>query len=259
MVFVWLALVGLGTAFYFLPKLTGRPLQSHFLALFAFWTLILFGTWCGIPSGAPVPAWLPSASFLAASLLIVPVIAIALIAIKTVGGAKVVCKGGPLCYVKFGTAGFVLSGLLLIISACPYVNRFLEFTWFGFGLVQLQLLGFFAMVIFGAIYEILPRVMGTALPFPKFVRIHIWLCWAGLAFFILPLLVGGILQGNSGFNPQAALMMLRVSSLGLFLLILGSLLFVTNLLVLAFRWNLSLIKTVIAAIKAPLAEAEVKP
>ena len=69
LVFVWLALVGLGTAFYFLPKLAGRPLQSHYLALFAFWTLILFGTWCGIPQGAPLPAWMPAASAVASSLL----------------------------------------------------------------------------------------------------------------------------------------------------------------------------------------------
>src|ERR1019366_2894132 len=59
LLFVWLALVGIGTAFYFLPKFSGRPLQSYYLALFAFWMLILFGTWCGIPPGAPVPAWMP--------------------------------------------------------------------------------------------------------------------------------------------------------------------------------------------------------
>src|SRR4029077_1267404 len=37
LVFIWLALVGVGTAFYFLPKLANRPLHSQFLALFAFW------------------------------------------------------------------------------------------------------------------------------------------------------------------------------------------------------------------------------
>ena len=61
-------LSGLGTAFYFLPKFAGRPLQSHYLALFAFWTLILFGTWCGIPQGAPVPAWMPTLSAVAAAV-----------------------------------------------------------------------------------------------------------------------------------------------------------------------------------------------
>jgi cytochrome c oxidase cbb3-type subunit 1 len=160
MVYVWLALVGIGTAFYFLPKLAGRPLYGRFFALFAFWTLILFGTWCGIPPGAPVPAWLPSISFLASALFIIPLIAIAMISVKTVCGASVVCRGGPLCYIKFGTASFILSGLLLITSACPHMSRILGFTWFGFGQIQLQLLGLFAMIAFGAIYHLLPRVMG---------------------------------------------------------------------------------------------------
>ena len=72
LLFVWLALVGIGTAFYFLPKFSGRPLQTHYFALFAFWTLVLFGTWCGIPPGAPLPAWMPALSSVAATLTIVP-------------------------------------------------------------------------------------------------------------------------------------------------------------------------------------------
>jgi cytochrome c oxidase cbb3-type subunit 1 len=259
MVYVWLALVGIGTAFYFLPKLAGRPLYGRFFALFAFWTLILFGTWCGIPPGAPVPAWLPSISFLASALFIIPLIAIAMISVKTVCGASVVCRGGPLCYIKFGTASFILSGLLLITSACPHMSRILGFTWFGFGQIQLQLLGFFAMIAFGAIYHLLPRVMGQPLPFPGLVRGHIWLCWGGIVLFIIPLLIGGIIQGHANYDPTAALMTLRISSTGLALLILGSLLFFANIFVMAWRWKLALIKTVIAAVKAPLEGAEVKP
>ena len=76
LVFIWLALVGIGTAFYFLPKYAGRPLQGYYLALYAFWMLILFGTWCGIPLGAPVPAWLPTISSFAAMMTLVPVLAV---------------------------------------------------------------------------------------------------------------------------------------------------------------------------------------
>ena len=86
LVFIWLALVGIGTAFYFLPKYGGRPLQSYYLALYAFWTLILFGTWCGIPQGSPVPAWLPTISAFAAVMLLVPVLAIAVIMWQTLRG-----------------------------------------------------------------------------------------------------------------------------------------------------------------------------
>ena len=71
--------------------------------------------------------------------------------------------------------GFVLSGLMLIAMACPQISRVTEFTWFGPAQTQLQLLGFFAMIMFGAIYDILPRVMGFELPFPKLVRVQFWL------------------------------------------------------------------------------------
>src|SRR4051812_46211358 len=51
--YLWLGLVGLASIFYFLPKELNRELPSRHLALFTFWTLILFGSWCGIPRTAP--------------------------------------------------------------------------------------------------------------------------------------------------------------------------------------------------------------
>ena len=201
LIFVWLALVGIGTAFYFLPKLAGQPLHSHYFALFAFWTLMIFGTWCGIPQGAPVPAWLPALSSVASALTIVPLIAVAVIFIKTICGANTSCKGGPFCYIKFGTVAFLLSGLMLIASACPQISRIVEFTWFEQAQTQLQILGFFAIVICGAIYELLPRVMGFGLPFPKFVRVQHWLFMLGIVLLVLPLAIGGIEQGLKNYRP----------------------------------------------------------
>jgi cytochrome c oxidase cbb3-type subunit 1 len=263
LVFVWLALVGVGTAFYFLPKLAGRPLQSRYLALFAFWTLILFGAWCGVPQGAPLPAWMPAASAVASSFLIVPLIAIAVIACKTVCGANVTCKGGPFCYVKFGTAAFILSGLMLVASACPQISRATEFTWFGPAQAQLQILGFFAIVMCGAIYELLPRVMGFVLPFPKFVRLQHWLFMLGIVLWAGSLAVGGVEQGMKLNNPQTAfadstavaLIFLRAGTTGLLLILLGSLLFAANVLAMTLKWKLALLKSLLAAVKAPLEAA----
>jgi cytochrome c oxidase cbb3-type subunit I len=263
LVFVWLALVGIGAAFYLLPKLSGRPLHSRFLALFALATLVLFGTWCGIPQGAPVPAWMPAASAAAASLLIVPLIAIAIIAVKTACGSAISCKGGPLCHVKFGTAMFLVSGLMLIASSCPQFSRVVEFTWFGPAQTQLQILGFFTIVMCGAIYELLPRVMGFELAFPKFVRLQHWLFMIGVVLWAGSLAVGGVEQGMKLQNPDtafaesttAALMFLRVGTTGLLLLLLGSLLFAANIFAMTFKWKIALLKSAIAAIKAPLEAA----
>jgi cytochrome c oxidase cbb3-type subunit 1 len=251
LVFVWLALVGVGVAFYFLPKIAGRPLHSRFYALFAFWTLILFGTWVGIPQDAPVPAWLPTTSAFASLLLIIPLIAIAVIVVKTVWGAKVACKGGPFCYLKFGMTAFILSGLMLIASACPEHGRTLEFTWFGQAQTQLQILGFFAIVIFGAIYEILPRVMGE-LPFPKFVRLQHWCFMLGTLLLVGSLAFAGVKQGSAGYDPAVAIFGLRIATLGWTFFLLGSLLFAANIFVMTLKWKLALAKTVIAYIKSPL-------
>ncbi len=258
LIFVWLALVGLGIAFYLLPKLGGRPLQSRFYAQFAFWTLILFGTWLGIPQGAPVPAWLPALSTVASVLLVIPLIAIAVIFFKTIYGMKATCKGGPLCYVKFGTVAFLLSILLLIPLGCPHMSRITQFTWFAQAEVQWQIFGFFAIVVLGGFYELIPRVMGFALPFPKFVRLQHWLFMAGALLLLVSMAVGGIEQGLHDYSFAAALPALRFSTLGLLFLLLGSLLFAANIFVMTFKWKLALLKLVIGTVKAPLEAAEVK-
>ena len=326
LIFLWLALVGVGTAFYFLPKFSGRPLQSYYLALFAFWTLILFGTWCGIPPGAPLPAWMPTLSSVAATLTVVPVLAIAIIMWKTLRGPTSGCnitpaplsslsanevggegrgevaslslnsnplapsplpaqagrgsrqqsqaapptncepKGGPFCFIRFGFASFVLSSLMFIAMACPRISRVTEFTWFGPAQTQLQLYCFFAMTMFGAIYHLLPRVVGVELPFPKLARLQFWLSMSGVLLFIVPLAIGGVEQGMKLNNPGIAFMdatnamlpFLRTSTVGLLLILLGNLLFALIFFAMTFVWGKSLLKKAHAIVTAPLKNQEVK-
>jgi cytochrome c oxidase cbb3-type subunit 1 len=259
--FVWLSLAGLGVSFYFLPKFAGRPLQSHYLALFAFWTLILFGTWNGIPAGAPLPAWMAALSAVAGSLTIIPVLAVIAIMWQTLrGSTHSEPGGGPFCFIRFGLASFVLSGLMLIAMACPEISRVTAFTWFGPAQTQLQLYGFFAMTMFGAIYYLLPRVVGFEWPFPKLVRVHFWISMLGVLLLVVPLAIGGVVQGLKWANPRiavvdvtkATLPFLRVSTTGLLFLLLGNLLFALNIFGLTFIWKLALLKKAIAIVKTPL-------
>jgi cytochrome c oxidase cbb3-type subunit 1 len=268
LIFIWLALVGIGVTFYFLPKFSGRPLQSYYLALFAFWTLILFGTWCGIPPGAPVPAWMPVLSSVAASLTLVPVFAVGVIAWQTLcGSTHCEPKGGPFCFIRFGFASFVLSSLMFIATACPRMSRVTEFTWVGPAQTQLQLYGFFAMTMFGAIYHLLPRVVGVELPFPKLARLQFWLLMLGVLLFIVPLAIGGVEQGMKLNNPndiafmdatKAMLPFLRTSTIGLLLILLGNLLFALNFFAMTFVWGKSLVKKAYTIVTAPLKNQEVK-
>src|SRR5947207_264527 len=77
---LWLGPVGLAAIFYFLPKLSGRPLYSQSLAALGFWTLAFFGNLSGLAQlvGGPVPAWMGSVGIAANVLLIIPLICVAM-------------------------------------------------------------------------------------------------------------------------------------------------------------------------------------
>jgi cytochrome c oxidase cbb3-type subunit 1 len=149
---------------------------------------------------------------------------------------------------------------MLIAAACPRISRVTEFTWFGPAQTQLQLYGFFAMTIFGAIYHLLPRVVGFEWPFPKLARVHFWVSLPGVVLLVLPLAIGGVEQGLKLNNPdivfmdamKATLPFLRISTIGLMLLLFGNLLFALNIFGLAFIWEISLVKKTFAAVTAPL-------
>ncbi len=260
LLFVWFSLVGLGVAFYFLPKLTGRPLYSYFYAQYVFWTLVLFGTWCGIPAGSPFPAWIPALSNLAGWLLIVPVLGVLVMTVKTLGGAPVTTSSAEtLPYFKVGLVAFIVSGIALhLVAHNEQLARITEFTWFGQAQVQLQIFGFLGMILFGALYYILPRALGFDFLFPKFTRAHFWFNLLGSVGLVIPLAIAGYAQGSHAYNLDAALPALRFSSMGLLLILVGNLFFAVNLLAMFLSWKITLVKSIFSAVTSPLTAVEVK-
>lgn len=266
LIFVWLSLVGLGVAFYLLPKISGRPLQRQYYAIFGFWTFVLFAPWCGMPQGAPVPSWIPSASTVASLLTLIPLLAIANTFVSTIRGVNLKCKGGPYCYAKFATVAFLVSALMLLATGCSHFGGHFGMTWYVPAQTYLQIFGFFAIVICGAAYESLPGVMGFELPFRGFVRAQHWFFMSGLAFLVLPLAIGGISEGLKMQNPSigwheitaSTLNYLRISTAGLFLLLLGSLMFAANIFSATAIWQTRLAKSLAASFASPFEAEEVK-
>ncbi len=260
LLFVWLALAGVGMAFYFLPKFAGKPLAGTGYALFAFLTLIGSGAWCGIPRSAPVPAWLPALGTYAAMLAIIPVLAIAIIAWRTISGSGFSVTGGPNCFVRFGTLSFVLSALLYLGAWCPRGSQILDLTWYGFGVSQWQLLGFAGMMLLGGIYHILPRVMAKDLPFPLLAKANAFIFGFGVLIYVLPLLACGLEQGLKLRDPAvpfadvsaASLLFLRISTTGQLLMLVGALCLLVNVLLMTLQWKIALAKAAVAAVLAPL-------
>lgn len=264
---VWFGLAGLGTAFYFLPRLLGRPLHSDYLVLFVFWTLILFGSWGGILQRAPLPAWMPAISTAAAVLTLIPMLAVALTMFHMMRGHWPGWKGDvSLLFIVFGIGSLLLASVMNAMGALREVSWYTEFTWFVAAQSYLSSYGFFAMVMFGAIYYAVPRVTGVPWPAPKLVRVHFWLAAIGIILLAVPLAVGGLVQGArmSGSTLaymdviKATLPYLRVSTIGDMLILAGHLLLLGNITALSVRYYREHFLPAYAAATAEIAPAEVK-
>lgn len=262
---VWLGLVGLAAVFYLIPRLVSRELHSRYLALAAFWMLILFGGWTGIPISAPVPAWMPALSTVAAVMLVVPMLAVALNTNRTLQDRDRTLPAHPsLGFICFGVTAFALGILMNAAAALPVSGPIVNFTWFTPARLQLNGYGFFAMTMFGAIYYLVPQLTATGLPFPRLMRVHFRLAAAGVLLDVGALAIGGILQGLKLHDASTAFLdvtkgtlhFLRVSTLGDTLLALGHLLFAINLGGLALRFYRARAAAAYGALTTDLKAAE---
>jgi cytochrome c oxidase cbb3-type subunit 1 len=265
---VWLGLVGLAGVFYFLPKLTGRELHSRYLALLTFWMLILFGSWGGVPESAPVPAWLPVSGAVAKGLGVIGIVAVALNVHGTLGGQWSKLMAHPsLRFIGFGLVAFIVGGVVSAVGALPEVSNVTHFTWFTVARDLLNYYGFFAMVMFGAIYYIVPQLLGFEFPSAKPVRAHFWTAASGIVLFVVPLAAGGIVQGlklrqaDIPFTDIArgTLPFLRVSTMGDLLIALGHLMFLSNLVGLVVRFYRARAVSAWASATAEIKPAEATP
>jgi len=233
---VWLGLVGLAIVFYFVPLLLQRPLHNRHLALVTFWGLVLFGSWSGIPSSAPVPAWIPALSTVAGVLTLVPLLATLLNFGRTVrGGAATLWSQPPLRFAASGFLAYAVAMLMAALEALPGTGPLVQFTWFIPARHQLLLYGF-VLAATGGTYHLLPRVSGQPVG-RRSVTVQFWAAATGLLLSAVPLAAGGVVQGLKLGDPavpfpdtqNATLLMLRVSTLGDALLVVANLVFLKNL------------------------------
>ena len=242
---VWFGLVGLAVIFHFIRQLMNRPLYSRHLAAFTFWTIILFASWCGVPSTAPVPAWIPSLSTVATVLTVVTALSVMVNIRKTCGtGCAQTENPAPGKFIAFGTMAFVIAWLLNALGAAPGVSSITSLTWYGVGVWELNVFGFFAMTMIGAIYYIVPQVTGIQWPSVGSPKRHYWFALLGVFLIVAPLVIGGVVQGLNWRNvkmsdldvAKSAVNFLRVTTIGEVFILLGNLMLLGNLIGLSVRY-----------------------
>lgn len=203
---LWFTPIGLASAYYMIPKVIGRPIHSYYLSILGFWSLALFYSWNGMHHliGGPFPAWMVSASVVASIMMFIPVITVAINHHMTMRGHFGALKWSPtLRFTVFGAMTYTVVSFQGSSMAIPSWNTFIHFTDHTIGHAHLGLYGFFTMIMFGAIYYIVPRLVGWEWPSATMIRWHFWLSAIGIGMMVGALTIGGILQGLAFYDPAA--------------------------------------------------------
>lgn len=245
---LWFTPVSVGTIYYFLPKVIGRPVVSYNLSLLGFWTLAFFYGQVGGHHliGGPVPGWLTTLSIVQSVMMVIPVIAFTINMAGTLQGRMQLARYSPtLRFMMFGGLMYLASSVEGSLEALRSVNAVTHFTHFTVAHAHLGMYAFVSMVMFGAIYFMLPRVLNWEWPYPWLISLHFWLAAIGIAIYVIGLSIGGWLQGLAmldaarPFNESVTLTLpwLQSRSLGGTLMTIGHLVFIGHFFAMALRFG----------------------
>ncbi len=195
---LWLTPIGVGAIYYFLPKVLGKPIHSYYLSILGFWSLALFYNWAGVHHliGGPVPVWVQTAGIAASFMMVVPVLVTAINHHLTMVGSFSALKYSPtLRFIVFGAVNYTLTSLVGSLASMRSFSEVVHFTQHTVAHAHHGLYSFFTMVMFGAVYYIVPRVTLKEWPSVKLISLHFWTVAIGNIAMIGALTIGGIEQG----------------------------------------------------------------
>ncbi len=189
----------LGMLYYFLPVRSGRPIWSYRLSILSFWGIVFFYIWVGSHHlhYTALPYWVQTLGMTFSVMLLVPSWASAGNAIATLNGAWHKVRDDATLRFMFVAAVFYgLSTFEGSFLAIRPVNSLSHYTDWTVGHVHAGTLGWVAMIIFGAIYTLVPQLAGREqMASPRAVEWHFWLAVGGTLVYVIAMWNAGITQG----------------------------------------------------------------
>ena len=188
----------LGMMYYFVPKHAGRPVYSYRLSIVHFWALSFMYMWVGTHHlhWTALPDWASTLGATFSIMLLLPSWGGMINGIMTLSGAwdklrtDYVMRFMIVALSFYGMSTF--EGPLMSLKD---VNALSHYTDWTVGHVHSGALGWVAMISFGSLYHMIPRLWNTTLYSEKLVGIHFWLATIGVLLYITAMWISGISQG----------------------------------------------------------------
>ena len=205
-----LTLPPLALFYYFLPKTTGAPIYSHRLSILSFWSLIFMYLWTGAHHllWTPVPDWVQTLAMAFSIMLIAPSWGSVINGYYSMEGQWHQMRENYL--VKFLILGITFYGLQTLqgpMQAVRTFSAFIHYTEWVPGHVHMGTMGWVSMVLFAAIYYMVPNLYGRKLYSIPLANLHFWLVLVGQLMYSASLWVAGVQQGTMwrATNPDGTL------------------------------------------------------
>ncbi|MBW8334726.1 MAG: cytochrome-c oxidase, cbb3-type subunit I [Prolixibacteraceae bacterium] len=201
----------LGMMYYFVPKVSGRPVYSYKLSIVHFWSLIFLYIWAG-PHHllySSLPDWLQALGTTFSVMLLAPSWGGMINGLLTLRGAWDKVRRDPV--LKMFVVGITAYGMSTFegpLLSFKTVNAISHFTDWTIGHVHIGALGWNGLLTFGMIYWLIPRLYNTKLYSTKLANVHFWIATLAIVFYAVPLYIGGITQALmwKQFTPDGFLM-----------------------------------------------------
>ena len=192
-----LVMMGVGTAYYVLPKATGLAIYSDRLALIGFWSFVFAAPWVGQAWSvlAPGPDHLETVAITFAGWLVIPALCVFVNFWATMrAGWEKLFAEPSVRYVLGGTAFLLFGSLHLAAGSLRTVQNVAGLTPWQLG-TQTAIAGGLGLILIGLVYYLYPRIIGRALYNVAWAAHQFWLTTVGLATAVIAMSVAGLVQG----------------------------------------------------------------
>jgi cytochrome c oxidase cbb3-type subunit 1 len=107
----------------------------------------------------------------------------------------------PLRFVIFGTLSYTISSYIGVIFSLPSVAKLTQFSIINEFHFNQRVYGFFSMIVFGAVYHMLPKITGKEIT-KSAKTFHFWTSALGVMMLLLAYLIGGLTHGVLAQQPD---------------------------------------------------------
>jgi cytochrome c oxidase cbb3-type subunit 1 len=188
----------IGAMYYFIPKQAERPIYSYRLSIVHFWALIFMYIWAG-PHHlhyTALPDWTQTLGMVFSIMLWMPSWGGMINGIMTLSGAWEKLRTDPIIrFLVVAVAFYGMSTFEGPLMAIKAVNSLSHYTDWTVSHVHSGALGWNALIAFGSLYYMIPKLWNKKLYSLRLVEWHFWLASIGIILYVTSMWYSGISQG----------------------------------------------------------------